>query len=152
LNHICNQATQFFSHYILKKESDTFGNSRRSGLCVEQGSRTRMGGWAVAQSPILGTTITLERLARRGYESMLSYHEKVSPQLNSLPDDRREPLYTRPVAPMLKLRRKHTCSGHAYAKLRQINVRGAPHRRKNPVRPSTRLVAVWPSPHFVNSL
>jgi len=27
-------------------------------------SRTRMGGWAVAQSPILGTTITLERLVR----------------------------------------------------------------------------------------
>jgi RNA-directed DNA polymerase len=53
-------------------------------------SRTRMGGWAVAQSPILGTTITLERLRKRGYESMLSYYEKVSPQLN-------EPLYTRPV-------------------------------------------------------
>lgn len=53
-------------------------------------SRTRMGGWAVAQSPILGTTITLERLARRGYESLLTYYEKVSPQFN-------EPLYTRPV-------------------------------------------------------
>ena len=33
-------------------------------------SRTRMGGWAVAQSPILGTTITLERLKRRGYVSL----------------------------------------------------------------------------------
>jgi RNA-directed DNA polymerase len=53
-------------------------------------SRTRMGGWAVAQSPILGTTITMERLAKRGYESLFSYYEKVSPQLN-------EPLYTRPV-------------------------------------------------------
>jgi len=53
-------------------------------------SRTRMGGWAVAQSPILGTTITLERLARKGYESMLTWYEKVSPQLN-------EPLYTRSV-------------------------------------------------------
>ncbi len=53
-------------------------------------SRTRMGGWAVAQSPILGTTITLARLTQRGYESMFSYYEKVSPQLN-------EPLYTRPV-------------------------------------------------------
>jgi RNA-directed DNA polymerase len=49
-----------------------------------------MGGWAVALSPILVTTITIERLAKRGYESMLSYYEKVSPQLN-------EPLYTRPV-------------------------------------------------------
>ena len=53
-------------------------------------SRTRMGGWAVAQSPILITTITLKRLARKGYESMLDYYEKVSPQLN-------EPLYARPA-------------------------------------------------------
>jgi len=53
-------------------------------------SRTRMGGWAVAQSPILVTTITLKRLQQRGYESMLDYYFKVSPQFN-------EPLYTRPV-------------------------------------------------------
>jgi RNA-directed DNA polymerase len=53
-------------------------------------SRTRMGGWAVAQSPIMVTTITLKRLMQKGYESMLDYYEKVSPQLN-------EPLYTRPV-------------------------------------------------------
>ncbi len=39
-------------------------------------SRTRMGGWAVAQSPILGTTITLSRLRRRGYQSMLDYYLK----------------------------------------------------------------------------
>lgn len=45
-------------------------------------SRTRMGGWAVAQSPILGTTITIERFIKRGYESMFSYYEKVSPQFN----------------------------------------------------------------------
>jgi RNA-directed DNA polymerase len=49
-----------------------------------------MGGWAIAQSPILGTTITLERLYKRGYESLLTYYEKVAPHLN-------EPLYTRPV-------------------------------------------------------
>ena len=55
-----------------------------------QWSRTRMGGWAVAQSPILLTTITLERLRKRGYEALLSYYEKVAPHLN-------EPLYTRPV-------------------------------------------------------
>jgi hypothetical protein len=47
------------------------------------------GSWAVAKSPILITTITLERLAKRGYESMLDYYLKVSPQLN-------EPLYSRP--------------------------------------------------------
>jgi len=50
-------------------------------------SRTKMGGWAVAQSPILVTTITLDRLYKRGYESMLNYYEKVAPHLN-------EPLYT----------------------------------------------------------
>lgn len=37
-------------------------------------SRTRKGGWAIAQSPILTTTITLERLAKRGYESLLDYY------------------------------------------------------------------------------
>lgn len=33
-------------------------------------SRTRMGGWAVAQSPILGTTITKTRLKKCGYISL----------------------------------------------------------------------------------
>lgn len=53
-------------------------------------SRTRMGGWAVAQSPILITTITLKRLIKRGYESMLDYYKQVASQLN-------EPLYARPA-------------------------------------------------------
>jgi len=44
-------------------------------------SRTRMGGWAVAQSPLLRTTITLSRLRRRGYESMLSYYRKTQPEI-----------------------------------------------------------------------
>jgi hypothetical protein len=57
-----------------------------------------MGGWAVAQSPILGATITMERLAKRGYESLFSYYEKVSPQFN-------EPLY----------RGIEGYNGHAYA-------------------------------------
>jgi group II intron reverse transcriptase/maturase len=55
-----------------------------------QWSRTRMGGWAVAQSPIMLTTVTLEALKKRGYVSMLEHYLKASPQLN-------EPLYTRPV-------------------------------------------------------
>jgi RNA-directed DNA polymerase len=53
-------------------------------------SRTRKGGWSIAQSPILGTTITLERLRKRGYQSLLDYYFQVSPGLN-------EPLYTRTV-------------------------------------------------------
>jgi group II intron reverse transcriptase/maturase len=55
-----------------------------------QWSRTRLGGWSVAQSPILVTTITLERLKKRGYESLHDYYLNVSPGLN-------EPLYTWPV-------------------------------------------------------
>ncbi len=34
--------------------------------------------------------ILLQRLLKRGYEPLLAYYEKISPQLN-------EPLYTRPV-------------------------------------------------------
>lgn len=41
-------------------------------------SRTRMGGWAVACSPILGTTITLSRLEQRGYTSLVSYYLKIT--------------------------------------------------------------------------
>jgi group II intron reverse transcriptase/maturase len=37
-------------------------------------SRTRMGGWRVACSPILGTTITITRLKQRGYMSFLEYY------------------------------------------------------------------------------
>lgn len=43
-------------------------------------SRTRKGGWAIAQSPVLTTTITLERLVKRGYESLLDYYLKVRPE------------------------------------------------------------------------
>jgi hypothetical protein len=53
-------------------------------------SRTRMGGWAVAQSPILVTTITLDRLHKRGYEAMLTHYQKIGLYLT-------EPPYTRPV-------------------------------------------------------
>ncbi len=58
-------------------------------LGVEQGkayafSRTRKGGWAIAQSPIMTTTVTLERLRKRGYESMFVYYQTVNPDLNPL--------------------------------------------------------------------
>jgi group II intron reverse transcriptase/maturase len=39
-------------------------------------SRTRMGGWAVAQSPILGTTITIRRLKQRRYVAMMEYYHE----------------------------------------------------------------------------
>ena len=40
-------------------------------------SRSRMGGWAIAQSPILGTTITVERLKKRGYISLLEIYNQL---------------------------------------------------------------------------
>ena len=40
-------------------------------------SRTRKGGWAIAQSPILTTTITLNRLRAKGYFAMLDYYTKI---------------------------------------------------------------------------
>ena len=48
---------------------------------LSQSVRWGMGGWAVAQSPILNTTITLSRLRRKGYESMLSYYLKTQPTI-----------------------------------------------------------------------
>jgi hypothetical protein len=49
-----------------------------------------MGGWVVAQSPTMVTTVALERLKKMGYEALLDYYFKVNPALNEL-------LYTRPV-------------------------------------------------------
>lgn len=68
-------------------------------LGVNQGqayawSRTRMGGWAVAQSPILRTTITLSKLRKRGYISLSELYRLISPTQAPLFN---EPLYTRPV-------------------------------------------------------
>lgn len=42
-------------------------------------SRSRKGGWAIAQSPILNTTLTLDRLKRRGYRSLLDHYSKIAP-------------------------------------------------------------------------
>jgi len=48
-------------------------------------SRSRMGGWAIAQSPILGTTIKIKSLIKRGYESLFMWYQKVSPNFKSYP-------------------------------------------------------------------
>ena len=42
-------------------------------------SRTRKGGWAIAQSPILSTTITLKRLKQRGYQSLTDVYIELNP-------------------------------------------------------------------------
>ena len=53
-------------------------------------SNTRKGGWRTALSPILNTSVTTARLAKRGYLAMLDHYRITAPHLN-------EPLYTRPV-------------------------------------------------------
>ena len=50
-------------------------------------SRTRKGGWAIAQSPILGTTITITRLKKRKYESLTERYQQINSSTS-------EPLYT----------------------------------------------------------
>jgi RNA-directed DNA polymerase len=53
-------------------------------------SRTRKGGWRIAQSPILNTTITIKRLKQKGYIPMLETYLKLNPSIC-------EPPYTRTV-------------------------------------------------------
>ena len=48
-------------------------------------SRSRMGGWRIAQSPILGTTITVERLEKRGYISLLELYNQIKPNTALFP-------------------------------------------------------------------
>ena len=63
-----------------KKPNRKMKNLMRLGIPKRMAyswSRTRMGRWAVACSPISSTTITIERLERRGYLSLESYYLKV---------------------------------------------------------------------------
>ena len=76
-----------------KKPERRRKNLMRLGVDLQHAysySRSRMGTWAVACSPILRTTITVKRLQQRGYESLLVYYQTIAPFLN-------EPLYTRTV-------------------------------------------------------
>jgi len=60
----------------------------RLGVDPEQAyawSRSRMGGWAIAQSPILGTTITIDRLKQRGYIPMLEFYKQIRPNTALFP-------------------------------------------------------------------
>jgi RNA-directed DNA polymerase len=41
-------------------------------------SRSRMGGWRIACSPILGTTVTIDRLKMRGYIPFNDYYRQIS--------------------------------------------------------------------------
>ncbi len=71
-----------------KKSERKRKNLIRLGVEPEQAyawSRSWMGGWAIAQSPILGTTVTIERLVKRGYEALTTWYIKVAPKYKSYP-------------------------------------------------------------------
>jgi group II intron reverse transcriptase/maturase len=63
-----------------KKPNRKMKNLIRLGktqVAAYQWSRSRMGGWRIACSPILGTTITIDRLKQRGYLAFLDYYLNV---------------------------------------------------------------------------
>jgi len=71
-----------------KKPERKRKNLIRLGVDAEHAyawSRSRMGGWAIAQSPILITTITVERLEKRGYISLLELYNQLKPEKGLFP-------------------------------------------------------------------
>ena len=58
-----------------RKNLIRLGINPRDAFCW---SRSRLGGWAIAQSPILKTTITVSYLINNGYEPMLLWYLKVA--------------------------------------------------------------------------
>lgn len=68
--------------HVWKKPERKRKNLIRLGIDAShayQWSRTRKGGWAVAQSPIMGTTITVARLKLRGYISLTDLFHELNP-------------------------------------------------------------------------
>jgi len=55
------------------EKPDTFSNGPYHAYAW---SRTRMDGWAVAQSPILWTTITINRLKSKGYIRLVAHYKR----------------------------------------------------------------------------
>jgi len=58
----------------------------REMLCIHEHKKNNKkagvkGGWAIAQSPILNTTITLKRLKQRGYQSLTDVYIELNPSL-----------------------------------------------------------------------
>jgi group II intron reverse transcriptase/maturase len=75
---LCNRLRYCIWHHWKKPERKRKNLIR---LGIDQGQayawgRTRMGGWAVAQSPILRTTITVKRLKMKGYVSLVEYYKR----------------------------------------------------------------------------
>jgi group II intron reverse transcriptase/maturase len=73
-----------------KKPERRRKNLIRLGASIQDAKKwcnPKAGGWAIAHSPVLTTTITNARLKQRGYEAMLPLYKSIAPHLN-------EPLYT----------------------------------------------------------
>ena len=72
---------------VNKKPNKRMRSFIRLGINKNQAyawSRSRMGGWAIAQSPMMKTTVTIERLQRKGYVSFttqLSKSRRVMPEV-----------------------------------------------------------------------
>ena len=84
---------RYFIWHDWKKPERKRKNGIRLGVDQDHAyawSRTRKDGWAIAQSPILSTTITLQRLKKRGYKSLTDVYIELNPWLC-------EPPYTRPI-------------------------------------------------------
>ncbi|MBL0100609.1 MAG: group II intron reverse transcriptase/maturase [Saprospiraceae bacterium] len=67
-----------------KKANRRYRAFRQLGLDhvkAKQFSNSRLGGWRIACSPIMGTTVTEEKLKLRGYESFRDYYHKVHSKL-----------------------------------------------------------------------
>src|SRR5690554_2879630 len=82
-----------------------------------------MGGWAVAQSPILRTTITISRLKKRGHTAMVEVSSAAAFGGHlSLNPSRYEPPYTRPVSRSFGsgVRSERCCTDASAGALRQF--------------------------------
>lgn len=77
LDHWLRNRLRYCIWHDWKKPERKRKNLIRLGISPDQAyawSRTNMGGWRVAQSPILITTITLNRLKQRGYQPLQELH------------------------------------------------------------------------------
>jgi len=73
----------------LSQHTDEIGRAgREKPVPVQSG-----GGWAIAQSPIFGNTITVERLEKRGYISLLEPYNQIKPNTALFPMTWRTAVY-----------------------------------------------------------
>jgi len=71
---------------------ETAGASLLGGLAIGRHPRhvwavryayTRKGGWRLSCSPVMGMTVTEERLKQRGYRSFKDYYHHIRPKMSA---------------------------------------------------------------------